>query len=346
MSFNLFDSVKRMQEYFGIDYKGPPRVLPQEEFEFRKKAILEELEEYETARENHDLAGQLDALVDLVVFALGAAEKHGFDFTTAFKRVQNANIQKELVASAEESKRGHSYDLKKPDGWIPPYHGDLISIPSEHRGILILDGPDCCGKTSLAEHLVSNYGAHYIHATWSPDIEKRMGEYMTHIMWTAIDISQRQLVVVDRHWLSSLVYGDVYRTVDPELNHLYTLWHDICLRFPSARNNVKCILLLCLPNDIESALFKFNDIKTRREEMYDDVSDIFYAFKALWEGRNGASNQYVFKTKIKYLQNLLDAGGLSNQENVLKYDYLAHYNLIEEYCSSLVELFTVEKKHA
>lgn len=94
-----------------------------EEKKFRICAMQEELDEYTEAKTKED---ELDALVDLVVFALGTAERQGFlySFTEAFERVMVANCQKEIGTN---QKRGSfQLDLVKPKGWKAPDLKDLV----------------------------------------------------------------------------------------------------------------------------------------------------------------------------------------------------------------------------
>ena len=118
--------VYEFQLKFGIPQPQIARQLPKELAEFRLKFLKEELEEYEKAVESGDLERQLDALVDLVYVALGTALMSGFDFDTAWSRVQLANMAKERAKSANDSKRGSAYDIVKPAGWRPPELGDLV----------------------------------------------------------------------------------------------------------------------------------------------------------------------------------------------------------------------------
>ena len=51
-------------------------------------------------------------------------------------------------------------------------------------GIIVLDGPDCCGKTTLANDLIMNHGARYVHATYR--FGKTMFAYHTAVMRKAL----------------------------------------------------------------------------------------------------------------------------------------------------------------
>jgi len=128
-SMSLFDQVKEMHEQFNIaggDYYNP---LQDDEKKFRATGIQEELIEYLLAKSATE---QLDALIDLIIFAVSLAERHGFQqFDAAFRRVMKTNCEKQLGAN---SKRGSfEIDLVKPDGWKPANLADLINFRPYRR---------------------------------------------------------------------------------------------------------------------------------------------------------------------------------------------------------------------
>lgn len=92
---------------------------------FRIKAMQEELDEYCDATNEAD---ELDALVDLVVFTLGTAERQGLlhVFEEAFKRVMEANCEKQL--GRNKKRDNFQIDLVKPEGWTAPDLHDLVSF--------------------------------------------------------------------------------------------------------------------------------------------------------------------------------------------------------------------------
>lgn len=135
---------------FGLAYGGKPRTMPEELRNFRTGFLREETEEYVdhvdrmsllltmasrglrvTDRERSEvpivLAGQLDALVDLVYVAMGNAYMQGFDFEEAWRRVHAANMAKERAQRDGDSQRGGRFDVIKPPGWTAPDHTDLVS---------------------------------------------------------------------------------------------------------------------------------------------------------------------------------------------------------------------------
>ena len=295
-----------MQNKFGIGYNGPPRKISMDEFVFREKAFNEEIQEYKDAYFADDLEGQFDALIDLIVFAVGAGLQHGFDMEEGVKRVMKANNFKDIVKTADDSKRGYKHDLVKPEGWREPYLQDLIK-PSKYKGLIILDGPDACGKTTLAEHLRDNYGAVVFHSTWSPELENRMEKYMLQTMEMAISISQNQLVVLDRLWLSEMVYSHVFRPPSTRVA-LHTSLS--ALAFSSGAR-----VIVCLPYDIQTTLNGFESMQKTRGEMYSTMLEVYRVYEGLYNGTfsTGGSNVYI--------EEIMPIGGLKEASNVVRYDY-------------------------
>lgn len=118
-----YDRVRLMYERFGMltraDAFQPPRALTSEEMMFRINALSEELRELSGAHLSGDLPGVADALVDLVVFALGTAAMMRLPWDELFNEVQRANNAKVVGPSTKERGPGH-VDLIKPEGWTPP----------------------------------------------------------------------------------------------------------------------------------------------------------------------------------------------------------------------------------
>ncbi len=134
----------------------PGHRLPKEILEFRLRFMLEELCEYANAvganMYSDQLAAQFtvnrfsafdpeeaaDALIDLCVVAIGTAYLHRFKFNEGWKLVMDANMRKIRAESAEQSKRGSSFDVVKPPGWTPPDHSNLMGFACSS-----------CGKRSM-----------------------------------------------------------------------------------------------------------------------------------------------------------------------------------------------------
>jgi predicted HAD superfamily Cof-like phosphohydrolase len=93
---------------------------------YRIEFMQEEWSEYVDGDAVDNLHDMFDALIDLVYVALGTAYLHGFDFDEGWARVHAANMKKVRAETDEQSKRGTSYDVVKPDGWEPPDLSDLV----------------------------------------------------------------------------------------------------------------------------------------------------------------------------------------------------------------------------
>lgn len=127
---SMLELVKAMHQKFGITsnqvtFSGDEKL-------FRLKCLQEEIDEYEVAIKKED---ELDALVDLVVFALGTAERQGMldVFEEAFCRVMHANLMKQV--GANKKRDSFTIDLVKPEGWTAP---DLSDLVEERSNILPL----------------------------------------------------------------------------------------------------------------------------------------------------------------------------------------------------------------
>lgn len=116
--------VKMMHHKFKITAEDVP-IFTNEERRFRITAMQEELDEYGTAETPED---ELDALVDLLVFTIGTAERQGYlpVLDEAFSRVMIANMDKEI--GPNQKRDSFALDLVKPKDWVGPDHSDLISM--------------------------------------------------------------------------------------------------------------------------------------------------------------------------------------------------------------------------
>lgn len=122
----LSKDIQAFHEKFRLTPSDKPALLPQEVAAFRYTFLLEELTELRDAILDDDLPGVADALVDLVYVALGTAYLSGLPFDALWAEVQRANMSKIRAASAEQSKRGSSFDVVKPENWTPPQIREVL----------------------------------------------------------------------------------------------------------------------------------------------------------------------------------------------------------------------------
>jgi len=135
MESKLMDLVKAMHAKFGLENTKGVLHLTKEEKEFRSVAMLEELNEYIAA---DTLVDQYDALLDLIVFAVGTLERHGFPLLAGFEKVMEANMAKELGQNGEK-RGGFKRDLVKPEGWTAPEAKLQLILDSNSNTQLVFD---------------------------------------------------------------------------------------------------------------------------------------------------------------------------------------------------------------
>lgn len=174
----LFRDIELFHKKFELaPTENPGHQLPDDLLKFRIMFMLEELKEYCDAvglrfvtntnvpldtgtvptTKAFDAEQAFDALIDLVYVALGTAYMHRFPFNDGWARVQAANMAKVRASGAddERSKRKHSADIVKPEGWKPPVLFDLLDEECdecEGRGrveLEMLDAPT--GESQFAK---------------------------------------------------------------------------------------------------------------------------------------------------------------------------------------------------
>jgi len=216
----LLKDVSEFHEKFGLQQHHRARFLSKEEHSFALKALREEFDEWVDACAAGDLEGQLDALIDLIYFALGRAHIQGLPFDEAWNRVQTANMSKVRANKASDSKRGSKLDVVKPEGWEAPEFSDLLSHNSfDHSNpkFIIVEGCDALGKTTLAKRLAKHYDAAYWHMTSTKNLSPKqtMRDYSLNALDNvAENLANGKSVVLDRFWPSEFCYGSELRGVD------------------------------------------------------------------------------------------------------------------------------------
>lgn len=94
--------------------------------EFRAKFIQEELHELFDSIIDKDTDGIVDALIDIIVVALGTLDAYDVNVKKAWSRVHYANMQKQVGKNPTRENIYNLPDLIKPDGWEAPQHFDNI----------------------------------------------------------------------------------------------------------------------------------------------------------------------------------------------------------------------------
>lgn len=143
-----------------------------------------------------------------------------------------------------------------------------------NNSILIIEGCDASGKSTLAQQIMEKYPNHmYIHNAVTDDI------YALHrnTIDAAVVASKHHTVIIDRLHLSEQIYGTIYRD-GPS--------YDTC-KFDNMLNSIPNVKKILCIVDKETCLAKHAGRKDK--EMFDDVSKV-------WDMYNSVNDE----TWIKY----------------------------------------------
>lgn len=76
--------------------------------------------------------------------------------------------------------------------------------------IIILEGPECAGKTTLAKQLLAQMGCSIVHRSQPKTEEEK--QFMMNTYVDIIENTERDtMVIFDRCWYSEMVYGKIMR---------------------------------------------------------------------------------------------------------------------------------------
>lgn len=175
----------------------------------------------------------------------------------------------------------------------------MINLLEKSRyPIIVFEGPDGVGKTSLAQALQEYLGARYIHLTYR--WKKKMDLYHYAAIRNCAHLAQHQPVILDRWWISEIMYAEAYRGGSPFIKRHFLLEH--------IANNIGLTYVMCLPENRQQYLDHYMNVKQGRSEAelardppegVEKVYDLYMDF---------------YKTYL----------GL--KENVMRYDLFKNYN--------------------
>ena len=118
---NLLILIKKMHEKYNITHDEIE--FSARENSFRVTAMQEELDEYIFSTKDEE---KVDALIDLIIFAMGTIERLGYldIFEDAFEAIMKSNMTKKV--GKNEKRDNFELDLIKTDEWEPAVLTDLI----------------------------------------------------------------------------------------------------------------------------------------------------------------------------------------------------------------------------
>lgn len=136
--------------------------------------------------------------------------------------------------------------------------------------IIVVDGPDHSGKTTLAKELIKQNGqGHHLHLTY------RWPEKMDLYHFAAIRYALKKggLVVIDRWWLSEIVYANVYRGG--------TKWPDLPKYLDKHLTDAGGFQVICLP-DKNWCLAGHQSRHAQGLEMYSNIEKVYDEYARTW----------------------------------------------------------------
>ena len=140
--------------------------------------------------------------------------------------------------------------------------GEMLMV----KGIILLEGPDGAGKTTLANRLLELFGGGtYIHAHYRyPD---NMPIYHAAILRKAIKLARKgQVVIIDRLHVSEYIYAKVFRGGSKWewMLDAFNYWCD--------KNSV--VKVLCIPSTAKQGIEWFEAAREERPEMYTNIEEV------------------------------------------------------------------------
>lgn len=146
---------------------------------------------------------------------------------------------------------------------------------------IIVDGPDCAGKTTLCQKLSEIYNLPIYHLTYYEDYDKHSDQFeKAYKMINDWEYNNGPGFILDRYIFSETAYRNVYRPTMPTLQNI-DIYYKILTR---QLNNSSVELFFCLPSDKMRWLEGFKKAEQEREEMYtsEKISDVYEEYLKLW----------------------------------------------------------------
>ena len=149
-------------------------------------------------------------------------------------------------------------------------------------GLILLEGPDCSGKTTLARALCDNLQAHYIHSSYTSGLDV-MAYHKNHID-TAIDYLQDGPVIIDRLYPSEMVYGRAFRNnIYEESSTVETPWGTKYLELHNKLESLGTIHIYCIPSKLQKAIERYTkNIDTDHPFGSDKWEEIYMLYNLLY----------------------------------------------------------------
>jgi len=142
--------------------------------------------------------------------------------------------------------------------------------------IIVIEGPDATGKTTLADHYCEKYGGRKIHLT----LRKSMFAYQVGSLWLATKWSKHCPVIIDRHWPSENIYAGAYRGG--------TLLEEEAEWLARVMSYLGVFYVVALMGSIQRMLQAHRDTFAARKEMYEPSLQYEMVVRGYWDWYYGS----------------------------------------------------------
>lgn len=166
--------------------------------------------------------------------------------------------------------------------------------------VIIIDGPDCTGKSTLCNSLQKVYTLPVYHLSWFPDDNAMIEQFEN-----AAELIRKGGVILDRYIFSNIAYGNVYHG-----GKCVYGWEN----YLNGNLLKDAEIIISLPRDKERYLDFYRRRFNERDEMYSEISDRIY------NEYQRIIDEYGYMLNIKRfdLFDVMDAGKPMRYEPVLK----------------------------
>lgn len=150
--------------------------------------------------------------------------------------------------------------------------------------IILIEGPDSTGKTSLYNAIYELSKSDYLHASRYEIGNDKAYEALYHNTLDAALLLRKagHTIVLDRHLISNIIYDAVFENV----------FRDNGAFVEQMLGSIDAVVV-SLPKDKTVYLDKFAEMKASRAELYGEMSNIYDAYHTLWTGAVDQQNPTV-----------------------------------------------------
>lgn len=211
------------------------------------------------------------------------------------------------------------------------------------HGIILLDGADGAGKTTLAEKIkerAEKLGADaVVHHLGKPARGRCWQEHSDALtLYIKEAFLENKLVIADRHFLSEAIYGTVYRDGS---EYPYAARH-----FDRLMHRFRCLRVICAP-PVEHVVETHARLKGERHEEYDDKMDeVAHRYLDLWNGavfnEDDKKINYYYSDD-DYISQLTYRGGVNDKIGWYHYDVTEHGKDMDLYARFLLHELETEQ---